>query len=429
MKRSIEICSITACVILIFFAQLLSCKDTNEKGQLTKTSDLKKIVTFARFLMQIPESKERDKNIKFPDYDAFKEHFSGLLRKMPDGHIADHKFVYLRGQQLPWIDSGIFLGKGESVTVFASGRIFYSESGNVWGDPRMVLWYRIGNDGRIFRKPDVSSTFKADNNGNLYVANYLCTGCWATDKGEMNINSKELEKYKDASGGLSLLIIKWNNSPLKGLKELKALGDMDNLVLSGINSFVNPVETPSGWNYMPEMGRSDIIRLIRNNEKQNVLRCDMSGQMGILQKDIIFPLDSVTEISWSWKISSLPSNLPEDIEPTHDYMSIAVEFENGRDITYCWSSELPEQSYYQCPLKDWENRETHVVIRSGQNNLGKWINEKRNLFNDYRSAIGTPPLKIVRVWIIANSVIQRKKGKADFADIRLIGKSKSVSIL
>lgn len=37
----------------------------------------------------------------------------------------------------------------------------------------------------------------------------------------------------------------------------------------------------------------------------------------------------------------LPSEVREDTLTTHDYMSIAVEFDNGQDITCYWSAELP----------------------------------------------------------------------------------------
>ena len=41
-----------------------------------------------------------------------------------------------------------------------------------------------------------------------------------------------------------------------------------------------------------------------------------------------------------------------------------MEFDNGRDITYYWSSKLPVGTGYDCPLPNWAGREFHVVVRS-----------------------------------------------------------------
>jgi hypothetical protein len=39
---------------------------------------------------------------------------------------------------------------------------------------------------------------------------------------------------------------------------------------------------------------------------------------------------------------------------------------------------------------------------------------------DYARAVGDPPQRIVRVWLIAVSVFQRGEGICDYADIELV---------
>jgi len=112
--------------------------------------------------------------------------------------------------------------------------------------------------------------------------------------------------------------------------------------------------------------------------------------------------------------------LPEDIQLTHDYLSIAVEFDDGQDLTYMWSSKLPVDTIFKCPLAYWDKVETHWVLRSNPKELGKWLSEERPLRADYTRAIGAPPTRIVRVWLIAVSVFQRGEGLCDYADIELV---------
>ncbi len=137
-----------------------------------------------------------------------------------------------------------------------------------------------------------------------------------------------------------------------------------------------------------------------------------------------------TKISWSWLMEQLPSQVAEDTFPTHDYLSVAVEFENGQDITYFWNCELPLETTFRCPIPTWADRETHVVARSGLEDFGKWLTEERDLYTDYADRIGGPmPEKIVRVWLIAVSIFQQTEGKFQFADISIKSENGTIQVL
>ena len=116
-----------------------------------------------------------------------------------------------------------------------------------------------------------------------------------------------------------------------------------------------------------------------------------------------------------------PSAAAEDSLPTHDYISVAVEFDNGRDLTWFWSTDLAPERHFHCPIPGWNACETHVVVRSGARDLGAWLGEERNVFADYRQAIGGAlPTRIVGVWLLGVSVFQRGTGAAAFGDIAIV---------
>jgi len=132
------------------------------------------------------------------------------------------------------------------------------------------------------------------------------------------------------------------------------------------------------------------------------------------------PLTRESRLRWSWCVDRLPSRLPEHIQPTHDYLSIAVEFDDGRDLTYLWSAALPVDTIFQCPLPWWDRRETHWVVRSGAHELGRWIDEGRDLLADCEQALGgAPPREVVAVWLIAVSAFQRGAGRCRYRGIAL----------
>jgi hypothetical protein len=117
-------------------------------------------------------------------------------------------------------------------------------------------------------------------------------------------------------------------------------------------------------------------------------------------------------------MEELPSKTREDTLPTHDYLSIAAEFDNGQDMTCFWSSELPVDTGFRCPIPSWAARETHVVARSGLGGLGQWFDEERDVYADYVANIGSPvPGNIVRVWLIAVSLFQHSDGRCQYAGV------------
>ena len=85
--------------------------------------------------------------------------------------------------------------------------------------------------------------------------------------------------------------------------------------------------------------------------------------------------------------------------------------------------------HFRCPLPNWDQRETHWVVRSGSDGLGQWHREERPMHADYRAAVGDPPQRIVAVWLIAVSVFQKGVGAAEFCEVELSSGGTVVSVL
>lgn len=180
--------------------------------------------------------------------------------------------------------------------------------------------------------------------------------------------------------------------------------------------------TPEGWEY-PDTpyGIPEIYRLYRLPDSgQAVMEIYSHKNAAILAKNISLPLGDDTRIAWSWRVDRLPSPVAEDSATTHDYISVAVLFDNGQDISYVWSRELSNDTGFRCPLPDWTARETHVVVRSGERDLYQWLREGRNLKADYEKYIGGDiPANIAQVWLITVSAFQDGTAKATVKDIAI----------
>ena len=179
---------------------------------------------------------------------------------------------------------------------------------------------------------------------------------------------------------------------------------------------------PRGWQPLWRVGETGIFCEEADASGSAHIACRCRFDAGILKHPVDVPLDPAMHLAWSWRVTDLPSAFAENSVPTHDYLSIAVEFENGRDLTYAWSADLPIGTAFACPLPWWDKRETHMIVRSGTADLGRWLDEERPIAKDYAYAIGGPlPSRVVGVWLIALSCFQRGYGACDYAKIGLRG--------
>jgi hypothetical protein len=346
----------------------------------------------------------------------FRAGFEALIGQAKNADIVSADFIDLPSDCVPWLDTGLELAADENLTAFAAGHTQLKGTELSFGAD-FQLWYRIGEAGSIFRGTRYSHSFTAQAPGRLYLASYF-PGEWASRKGEL---ATPPEVYQQVSGTLSVLLIRWRCPPLEGLQKLLGSGDVEGRVAGEIDRLLNPVPTPPGWEYLWFLGPAEIYRPCSEPDREHAICCHSHNDVGLLQKNLTLPLQPQTRLRWAWRMDQLPSKVREDTFPTHDYLSIAVEFDNGQDITYFWSSELPVGQGFRCPIPTWTARETHVVIRSGSERLGEWLEEERDVYRDYREYIGGElPGRIVKVWLIAVSFFQGLEGKCRYADIAFV---------
>ena len=351
---------------------------------------------------------------KYLAHSEFAQSCERLLARVASDAIAHHAIYYLPSTERPWFDTGLDLAAGERVTLICAGRVFLSEPLDLWVGPQFQLWTRVGEAGRIFNNEGNGNSFVIEQAGRLYFAGAL-PGQWGDETGRLAPGDNDSSALK---GGISILVIRWRTSIESGLEAVLEQGDVAALFAEERARLKRNPATPAGWDYLWFLGRSTIFQQGQAHDR-DCIQCRTRENVGILQKPASLPLTPSTTLAWDWKIDALPSDLPEDSALSHDYMSIAVEFNNGRDITYYWSRELPVGKGYWCPLPAWKDREFHIVIRSGAQDLGRWVRDERNLFEDYRRYIGAPPSRIVRVWLIAVSLFQRKEGVSSYANIQV----------
>lgn len=375
----------------------------------------------------IPESKD-------PSLSDFSSALESLVTSPGvSPWISSFKFISIPSNTIPWLSTGIRVEAGTHISTFATGRIWRSRLLDYFLPPQFVLYFRIGLNGRILNSTHETNTFESSTDGELYLALQFPGAFGNPEGGRVQGPLSVYDPGQRDQGSIQVLIIVWReeitvpkitDSLRKTIHE-GVEADRLGLLAGELNRLTSDYTLTidlmsSGWEDFWFIGANAIFSAESSDDDHKAIRCRPDRNVGILQKSFDNPpvkFEEDTTVAWEWRIDALPSRLREDTRISHDYLSLAFEFENGRDLTYTWSWELPEGYGYWCPLAGWEDREFHVVIRTGDAKLGQWLDEKRNLWADYVEYINDSddgvvvPKQIVRVWLIAGNRWQRHKGE------------------
>lgn len=352
----------------------------------------------------------------FPDGD-FSARLLDLFEKAGGEAIGRARPFVLTGADLPWTQQLFEVKAGQQVTFLLSGRWHLARALDLWFEPGVVFHARVGG-GAMFNPMDNSATMRADRDGMVEIAR--SAGEFASPAGDLWTPP---EDYVKADGRIEGVAIVWNIAPENGLRRMLAEGDVALSVEQALQRETFPPKPPDGWHNHHNFGEAGMFRASGAE-----MCCQTHKNVAILRRDIDIALTEGLTLTWDWLVEELPSVVAEDQAPTHDYLSIAVEYDDGQDITYMWSAELPTGTVFRCPLPGWNLIETHVVQRSGHAELGQWLHESRDLASDYREIIGGSASRVRRVWLIANSLFQRRNGSCRYREVT-IGEGAGMQVL
>ena len=337
--------------------------------------------------------------------------------------LAAQRLFTLPAQRPPWTATALPLRRGQAYTLLASGRIQWSrQDPELYGGAGFHLWARVSPGGQVVNVTRDSGSFVADVDGELELGIYL--GMWRDRFGTL---ATPATAYAKLHGALQVLVLVWQSTAQSGLADL-AQHISDPALTTEIARLAQPVALPAAWHYLFETGTTDIYRDCTIAAGARICLAADDDQ-GILRKAVDFPLTPATTLAWRWRLDQHPSRQPENVATSHDYISVGAEFDNGRDLTWIWSSCLAPGTWFACPIKAWSARETHYVVRSGRTAATHWLREARAVHADVAVAMGSPPARIVGIWLICVASFQHGGARAAFADIVLADDRQRLQVL
>ena len=333
------------------------------------------------------------------------------LRDLVATVAADARLVRVPVNQPPWTPTGLTVTTGEDVSWLAWGSLHLIRPLGTALRPRLTMRGRVGDSAPVEGARD-AVTFRANRTGelrlgSLYPGELQADGTITTDR----------IPYRAMAGALSAVVARWapGSDPRRALESV-AGRDPSGLCAAEAARLASPPTPPTGWDTHPLAGSEEAFF-----PSGAGIAVDASWTSAIIRHPAEITLTPSLRLRWSWRVEALPSRLPEDTALTHDYLSVALEFDDGQDLTWYWSCCLPEGFSYRCPLPHWRRRETHIVARSGTAGLGHWTDEERPVLADHQAAIGGPaPSRVVRAWLIAQTVPQAGHAAGEFSRIELV---------
>ncbi len=313
----------------------------------------------------------------------------------------------------PWRPTGLSVEQGAAVTWLSGGDSWIATRRGPHLDAALQLRLRIGARGPVFDGTGPTFTAAAPHAGPIELCS-LFPG-ELRDDGQRVVYDRTMPRAL-FGGGFDVLVVAWPaGEDVQARLAQAATDDPTGLCRDELERIRDPVTPPSGWEPHVHVPLAGVHR--RSGEEVNV---HSRGRVEIVCREARAPLTESLRLRWRWRMDRLPAKRAEDTVLTHDYMSVAVEFDDGRDLSYHWSVALAGETSYRCPLPHWREREWHLVVRSGSAGLGEWHAEERALARDRAMAIaGSTPREVVRVWLIVTCLAAGGEARGSYADIEL----------
>ncbi len=326
--------------------------------------------------------------------------------------IASQSEVTFSNSHDGWKSTGLELSSGDEATIFASGAINMGLAIPI--EPRMYLWARIGNEGHVFNLKTNSHSFKADRDGMLQLAIRPLGLYWDQRSGDFPDDFGGVPSYPLKASAETIV---WAGTAKEDLAKLK--GSDSGKYGQALENIAREKPLPAGFQYLWYLGQSNVFSPYSEAGRKGIVAHE-TDDAGIVKKPLDIELTSSTKLDFEWLYSKHRALGPETDPQFHDYMSIAIEFDNGQDITWIWSNHLKPGQSFTCPLPWWDQRETHIVLQQGDKGLGQWHRHSRRIAADYAMSVGGElPKRITGIWFINAGLFGGHQGTATFANAQI----------
>jgi hypothetical protein len=189
----------------------------------------------------------------------------------------------------------------------------------------------------------------------------------------------------------------------------------DSIVIADFSTWTGVPALPPGWELKVKSGKAQFN--ILRDAGIPALHLRSAGSSFSLQGAVNVDVKRYPLLTWKWKVTKLPKGGDFRRSHTDDQAAqLFLAFSKTKAIVYIWDTSAPQglmESTSPVPFMTVKV----VVVRSGPTDLGKWLTETRNVYDDYRKFYGEEPPSVAGVRLQINSQHTESSAESLFADV------------
>ena len=171
---------------------------------------------------------------------------------------------------------------------------------------------------------------------------------------------------------------------------------------------------PEGWKLEKKTGDPE-IKIEQSGDNAYVRFHSNNSSFG-LKKEMNFTLKDYPFLNWKWKVTRLPEKGDFLKKETDDQAAqVYVIFPrfpaklNTEIVGYLWESNLKNKGL-EGESPAWSKSKV-IVLQAGSEKSNQWVQEKRNVYEDYKRLFKKEPPKTGGISLYINT--QHTQGKAE----------------
>ena len=175
----------------------------------------------------------------------------------------------------------------------------------------------------------------------------------------------------------------------------------------------------SGWesHSFRDETRYDIVQL----DGTKVLRAESNASASGLVKKLRVNLRHTPFLNWRWKVDGVLDGVDEQAKIGDDFaariyliVSGGLLFWRTFAMNYVWSNQQSVSSAWPNPFTD---NAMMIAVRSGADQAGRWVSEKRDVRQDFRRVFGREVETIDAVALMTDTDNSGGHARAYYGDI------------
>jgi hypothetical protein len=212
------------------------------------------------------------------------------------------------------------------------------------------------------------------------------------------------------------------------------------LVVGKFSSASEGTGLPNGWKPLtfPKIQRHTRYEVVKDGQTPVVRAASEAAASGLVH-EVKVDLKKFPILHWRWKVINVISKGNVRTKQGDDYAArIYITFEYDPDkadfstrmkyrmgrllfgdlpiaaLNYIWENSTPPGTIVASAYTD---RSKMIVVESGLDRVGQWIEEQRNVYEDYKQAFGEEPPLVNGVAIMTDTDNTGEEATAFYGDI------------